>query len=115
MRIRRRCTDLPLSWIDLSAIAEGLLVRDGDCVLVLRGSERLVPIWPSGTRIGRTEVRLPGPNGGAVLRFGRTVQLQGGKGVDGDRTMANFGQVQRCAGSGFLLNRAAELPGGSGR
>ena len=90
--------------IDLGAGVDGRLERNGGCIVVVSTqNERVVPIWPIGTKVTPDSVRLPQANGGEALALGSSVTLTGGYTDDRGGDQSRY--VQRCGDRAFLVNR----------
>lgn len=97
----------PYRGIDLLSAVQGTLTREGDCVILLSGEERWVPVWPTGTVLSSEGVKVPERNGGILLRFGEAANLEGARRPSGEGAR-NFNRVLECRGTGFLVSQAKE-------
>ena len=66
--------------IYLTAALDGRLASNGRCIVVVKGSTQVTPLWPAGTRLrherGRTLIILPDGRGTAI--YGGKPRLGGG-------------------------------------
>jgi hypothetical protein len=94
--------------IELSGAIEGTLVRTGNCIRVQSADGSYVPIWPRGTTVSATGIKLPAVVGGVLIPFGRRVAMRGGLNPGGGG-IRNYEVVGRCGGRAFLVNSGRML------
>lgn len=91
-------------------MTRGILIREGNCVVMNGMYGRIVPIWPSGTTISDEGVRAPGAGGGTLLRFGEVAYLHGVHIPDlagsRDRSLPGASAAGACGKQAFVVNRA---------